>query len=202
MDSFINSVIEGVLQTTYLEWIAILCSLLYLFFAIKEMIICWLFAFISSAIYAYLCFTFKLHIESFLQLFYVGMAVYGFLSWNKQNEEVPIQKWKPASHIINIVIATLLSIILAIVFKTYTDQANPYLDAFTTCFSFAATFMVAKKVLENWIYWIIIDSFLVYLYFERGLKMSSVLMIIYVFMAIKGYLTWNKQYRQQNRVAL
>lgn len=197
MNSFINSIFEGIVQTSYLEWIAILCSLLYLYFAIKELIICWLFAFVSSAIYAYLCFTFQLHIETFLQLFYVGMAIYGYINWNKQKEDVPIQKWKPAYHLINIISATIMSIILAVLFKTYTDQASPYLDAFTTCFSLAATFMVAKKVLENWIYWIIVDSLLVVLYFDRGLKMSSVLMVIYVFMAIKGYLAWKKHYQQK-----
>jgi nicotinamide mononucleotide transporter len=80
------------------------------------------------------------------------------------------------------------------IFDQYSNQANPYLDAFTTIFSLMATFMVAKKVLENWIYWIIIDAFSVYLFASRGLYMTSVLFILYTLIAIFGYFSWKKQF--------
>ena len=77
-------------------------------------------------------------------------------------------------------------------FSVYTDQANPYVDASTTVFSLVATFMVTKKVLENWVYWIIIDAVSVYLYFSRDLHLTAVLFVIFTLLAITGYVSWNK----------
>ena len=187
----LDNLIEGILSTSALEWIAVCSSIIYVILAARKLIYCWLFAFISSALYVYICFSANLYLESVLQLFYVVMAVVGFLLWNKSDSSEVI-KWPVKYHVINLSLSTLTALLLGYLFSIYTDQANPYVDASTTVFSLVATFMVTKKVLENWIYWIIIDAVSVYLYFSRDLHLTAVLFVIFTLLAITGYVSWNK----------
>ena len=69
----------------------------------------------------------------------------------------------------------------------------PIIDSFTTCFSIIATFLVVKKILENWIYWIIIDLVSIYIYFSRDLHLTSLLFLVYTVIAIIGYFNWKKK---------
>lgn len=186
-----DNLIEGILSTSALEWIAVCSSIIYVILAARKLIYCWLFAFISSVLYVYICFSANLYLESVLQLFYVVMAVVGFLLWNKSESE-EIIKWPAKYHVINLSLSTLIALLMGYLFSVYTDQANPYVDASTTVFSLVATFMVTKKVLENWIYWIIIDAVSVYLYFSIDLHLTAVLFVIFTLLAITGYVSWNK----------
>lgn len=186
-----DNLIEGILSTSALEWIAVCSSIIYVILAARKLIYCWLFAFISSVLYVYICFSANLYLESVLQLFYVVMAVVGFLLWNKSESE-EIIKWPAKYHVINLSLSTLITLLMGYLFSVYTDQANPYVDASTTVFSLVATFMVTKKVLENWIYWIIIDAVSVYLYFSIDLHLTAVLFVIFTLLAITGYVSWNK----------
>ncbi|MCO5260619.1 MAG: nicotinamide riboside transporter PnuC [Crocinitomicaceae bacterium] len=197
MESFIIDFIQGVYQTTIWEWLAVLCNICYLILAIQQRMACWLFAFLGASIYVYVSYSVHLYLDAFLHFFYVVTAVVGFLNWNKQKDENKIIRWKINYHLINILLTIVLSITLGYLFQKHTPQKSPYLDAFTTCFSLVATFMVAKKVLENWMYWIAIDAVMVYLYFTRDLKLSSILMLIYTILAIKGYFSWRNHYKKQ-----
>ncbi len=186
-----DNLIEGILSTSAIEWIAVCSSIIYVILAARKLIYCWLFAFISSALFVYICFSANLYLESVLQLFYLVMAVVGFLLWNKSDSE-EIIKWPAKFHVINLSLSTLIALLMGYLFSVYTDQANPYVDASTTVFSLVATFMVTKKVLENWVYWIIIDAVSVYLYFSRDLHLTAVLFVIFTLLAITGYVSWNK----------
>jgi nicotinamide mononucleotide transporter len=198
MAEFWSNLLEEIRETSVLEWIAVATSLLYVYFAAKEKIWCWLFAFASSGLYVYLTIRVQLFLESGLQLFYVAMAIYGFMKWSRKPLVAqPIVKWSGNLHFLNISVSTLLTVVLGYVFASFTSQASPYLDAFTTVFSLAATFMVAHRVLENWIYWIVIDAALVFLYFGRGLKLTALLMCLYCIFAIFGFITWKKRYQIQ-----
>jgi nicotinamide mononucleotide transporter len=78
-------------------------------------------------------------------------------------------------------------------FSTYTSAKMPIVDSFTTIFSIIATYLVTKKVLENWLYWIVIDVVSIYLYFGRDLHLTSLLFIVYTVIAIFGYFSWIKK---------
>jgi len=78
----------------------------------------------------------------------------------------------------------------------YTPAAFPYLDTFTTVFAVFATYLVTQKVLENWLYWLVIDAISIYLYIEKGLIPTTVLFIIYVIIAVYGYFKWQSIYRK------
>lgn len=196
--SFIISVWEGIKATSLVEWIAVIAGITYVILAIKEYIICWLFAFIASALYVYLCYVGELYIESMLQLFYVAMAIVGWLNWKKTlADKTPIKKWRISQHGLNIAISGAVALLLGFLFDTYTAQANPYVDAFTTCYSLSATFMVTKKVLGNWVYWIVIDLVSIYLYAQRDYQLTAVQYGLFTILAIFGFIAWLKEYKAQ-----
>lgn len=200
MQEFLQGFYEKLLLTSPLELIAVLSAVVYVVLAARQIIWCWAFAALASAIFVYLCIFSKLYIESILQLFYFVMAIYGWLLWKqklKSKETFKIVRWTWKRHLFLGLISLTLMFVLALLFDFYTDTASPYLDAFTTSFSFAATFMVAKKVLENWLYWILIDGFSVVLYSSRDLNLTAVLYIFYTFIAIFGFISWYKSYQKQ-----
>ena len=210
--SFFESVYEGILLTSRWEWIAVLTGIIYVILAALRSNWCWFFAFASSSIYVYLCVEGKLYIESALQLFYVAMAVIGWFSWRKENLynqkllddsavnasiDGEIKTWSVKAHIVNLLISGGIAFLLGYSFEAYTNQANPYADAFTTVFSLAATLMVIRKVLENWIYWIVIDIVSIFLYHQRGYSLSAVLYFIFTILAIAGFIAWYKKCKTQ-----
>ena len=196
--SFITSVYEGIKVTSVVEWFAVISTILYVILVAKRLIICWFFAFVGSALFVYLCYIGELYIESILQLFYAVMAVVGWLSWKKSKlENNTIVKWKMNSHLLNIAISGVLAFILGYFFDNYTDQANPYVDAFTTCYSLSATYMVTKKILGNWIYWIIIDLVSIYLYAQRDYNLTAVQYGLFTILSVFGFIAWRKEYKTQ-----
>ena len=136
----------------FLEIFAVFSAILYLILAAKEDIKCWYAALFSSALYMYIMYTAGLIMESFLQIFYICMAIYGWYIWsNKINEEqeLKITSWKKRYHVYAIIIVTLLAIISGFLLEKYTQAALPFLDAFTTWGAIITTYMVAKKIIEN-----------------------------------------------------
>lgn len=196
--SFFTLLWEGIKATSIIEWLAVMSSLTYVVLAAKRIMICWWFAFIGSALFVYLCYVGHLYIESILQLFYVVMAVVGWFSWKlSKADDVQIKTWSFKNHVLNIVISGFVALILGFVFDNYTLQANPYVDAFTTCYSLSATFMVTRKIMGNWIYWIVIDLVSMYLYAQQDYYLTAVQYGIFTLLAIYGFMAWKKEYKRQ-----
>jgi len=194
----LKQILLAILETSLWEWLAVFSSLLYVILISYKHISAWAFAIISSALYIYVCFQGQLYLESLLNGFFLIMGVYGWFLWasEKTEESNKIIKWRKKAHFLNIGVSLLIVILIGFIFDTYTNQANPYTDSFTSIFSLVATFMVTKKVLENWIYWIIIDSVSVYLFASRELYMTSILFLLYTGIAFFGYFKWKKQFNQ------
>lgn len=198
MNDFFQGLKESILNTPLLEWLAVFTGILYVILAAKKSIWCWVFAFVSSSIFVYLCFDAKLYVETVLQVFYVAMAIVGYVMWNANKDEKKfIVTWPLGFHLANTAASLVFSFGLGYALDIYTDQASPYIDSFTTVFSLAATFMVTIRVLNNWLYWIVIDLVSIYLYFTRGLQLSSVLYLIFTVLAFFAWIEWRKQYKLQ-----
>lgn len=196
--SFFTLLWEGIKATPIIEWLAVLSSLTYVVLAAKRMLICWWFAFIGSSLFVYLCYVGHLYIESILQLFYVVMAVVGWFSWKlSKADDVEIKTWSFKNHVLNIVFSGFVALLLGFIFDHYTLQANPYVDAFTTCYSLSATFMVTRKIMGNWIYWIVIDLVSIYLYTQQDYYLTAVQYGIFTLLAIYGFMAWKKEYKRQ-----
>lgn len=198
MEEYWNQVLNGIKETSFLEWIGVITGVTYVLLAAKKIILCWLFALISTAIFVILCFQQKLFIESGLQVFYFAMAIYGWTNWRKdETKNLPIQTWPIQYHLINISLSAIVAYGLGYFMSVFTSQESPFLDAFTTIFSLAATFMVAQRVLGNWIYWIIIDVGLAYLYSTRGLELAGLQYFIFSIIAIFAWYSWFMFYKKQ-----
>ena len=167
-----------------LEILAVVCSFLYTFLYIKGLAICWLFAFIGAAIFVYLCYRKKLLAESALQLFYVAMAIYGFLN---MDAEWQMNSWPVSKHLFLLGLGSVGMIATAVILKKYTEAELPWEDSFTTVFSIVATWVMVNYVHENYLYWIVIDAVSVHLYWKRKLYFGSLLYVVYTAMVTAGY---------------
>ena len=175
------------------ETLAVIFSVLYVVLAAKQNIWCWAAAAISVILYIYICYTAQLYPETGLQIFYLLMALYGYFQWNKNNGELKITQWTIGKHLFLILMGAIFTFFMGFYFATYTSAKMPIVDSFTTVFSVIATYMVTKKVLSNWLYWIVIDAVSIYLYFSRDLHLTSLLFLAYTIIAIFGYFSWLKQ---------
>lgn len=182
------------------EAIAVLFGVAYLLLAMRENILCWYAAFISTAISIYVFWDVDLLMESALQVYYLIMAVYGWYRWKyggTGNDSLPISVWNMQTHLL--VITGLLGVAVASGYflSNNTQAAWPYLDSFTTWASVVTTYMVAQKILENWLYWLIIDSVSIFLYLDRGLYLYALLFMVYIVIVIFGLIAWTRHYQQR-----
>ena len=178
-----------------LESLAVVTAIMYLILAAKEDVRCWYAALISSILYFYIMLQAGLLMEGGLQIFYVFMAVYGWTQWkdtNNKTSSLKISSWNKTTHLIIISFVITLSLISGIFLEKFTNAALPFLDALTTWGAIASTYMVAKKVIENWFYWFVIDSISIYLFISRELFLTAFLFLIYLVIIIYGYRSWKK----------
>ncbi|KFZ38752.1 nicotinamide mononucleotide transporter [Shewanella mangrovi] len=182
------------------EGLAVLLALAYLLLAMKANAWCWGAALASTAIYTVLFWKVSLLMESVLNVYYMAMAVYGYWMWRRGGDDqqgLSVCTWPLYKHARVIALTTAISVAVGYLMANNTQAAFPYLDAATTCFAVLTTYLVAQKVLENWLYWVVIDFVSIYLYFSKGLMLTSLLSVLYVGMAIGGYLLWRSDWRAQ-----
>ncbi len=185
------------------EVVAVLLGVAYLLLAMRENRLCWYAAFGSTAIYLVLFWNVSLLMESLLQVYYLVMAVYGWWQWRHGGEsvgqnELAISRWHWQRHMLVIAAVIATAMLLGLLLSRHTNAALPYLDSFTTLGSVVTTYMVARKVLENWLYWLVIDSASIYLYIDRELYLTALLFAAYLVIVVFGYIQWLKHYRAQS----
>jgi nicotinamide mononucleotide transporter len=198
--STLSTVLEQAKAQSLPEVVAVVTAVLYLLFAIRQQIICWLFAAISTAIYIWLFLTAKLYMESVLNVFYLVMAGYGWAIWSSgkiNGHDRPVVVWPFSTHAVAIVAIVVVSAVNGYLLSAHTDAAFPYIDSLTTWSAIWATFLVARKVLENWWYWLVIDIASVLIYWSRDLQLTSILFGIYVIMIPIGLISWTKSMHRQ-----
>ncbi|MFZ6050857.1 nicotinamide riboside transporter PnuC [Halocola ammonii] len=167
-----------------LEILAVIFGLAYTYLYAIEVVWCWPFAILGSSIFVYLCYVRRIYAESFLQLFYVLMAFYGYFSTSGEFERT---YWTVGNHLLLIGTAAVINVGLGYFLKRQTDSALPFLDAFTTVFSIFATWVMVNYVHENWLYFIVIDAVSVWLYYKRKLYYGAILFVIYTVISILAY---------------
>ena len=190
-----------------LNWIeitAVFLAILYLVLAVKQNILCWICGIISSILYFFIMRSAGLYMEAYLQIFYVFMGFYGWSQWQKvpkNNVNFEVNTWSQSQHFIALSIILILSFLSGTLLRNFTDAALPFMDALVTWGAVAATYMVAKKLLENWIYWLVIDSISILLFISRDLWLTAFLFCIYIVIIIFGYRLWSKTLKENNAVS-
>lgn len=205
MIEVINTIAHQLLQNSLLELLAVVFAVAYLVLAVRENSLCWYAAGISTLIFLFIFWNVKLYMESGLQIYYLAMAFYGWYQWrDAQTETVSLRvsKWRAKQHIVALVLIAALTFVTGSLLNSGTDANMPYLDSFTTWASVVTTFMVARKILENWLYWLVIDSVSIYLYLDRELYFTSLLFAIYIVIIFFGWFAWNRSYRQREIKAI
>jgi len=184
-----------------LEGAAVAFAVAYLVLVIRQNQLCWPAALISVLLSLMLFYRARLYMESALQIFYVVMALYGWYQWRfggTGRHGVEISTWSFKWHAVGVGSILVLSIVSGYALtRIRTDAAFPYLDSFTSVAAIVATYMVAKKILENWIYWFIIDSVSVYLYSSRALYLYAALFVFYLVLIVIGFRQWLKDWQAQ-----
>lgn len=184
-----------------LETVAVILSIAYLLLAMRENSLCWYCAFVSTGIYIWIFGDVSLYMESALNAYYMVMAVYGWYQWQRggiSSQGIKLSTWGIKQHLAAIGLVLVLSAISGYLLSQNTDAHMPYIDSFTTWGSVVTTFMVARKVLENWLYWIVINSVSIFLYIDRDLYQTAGLFTLYIILSVIGFIVWRKAYFQQS----
>lgn len=176
------------------EIIGVVLAIGYLLLAVRQIIWCWLAWILSSLLYLYVMFNAGLYMEAALQIFYVAMGLYGWMQWRKGGTEdhLVVRRWGLGNHLFAVSVILILTLLSGEVLSNYTTAAMPFMDALTTWGAIVTTYMVAKKLIENWIYWFVIDSISIYLFVSRELYFTAVLFFVYLFIIIIGYRSWKQ----------
>jgi nicotinamide mononucleotide transporter len=181
-------------DTSWIELIAAALAVLYLLLAIGQRLSCWIAAFVSSVLYVWVLFGARLYMESALNGFYALMAVYGFWQWQhgKGGGALKVTRWPAALHLLALAAVAVASTITWFFLRRYTPAAWPLLDSMVAWSSVFTTFLVARKVYENWYWWLVIDSVSLCLYFTRHLYVTMLLYAVYVALIFVGMREWRR----------
>nr|WP_265734123.1 nicotinamide riboside transporter PnuC [Poseidonibacter lekithochrous] len=198
MESFLNNIIESLNYVSNWEAIAMALAIAYLILAIKQNIWCWPAAFFSTLIYSIIFFDVSLLMDSALNVYYLIMAIYGWYAWKYggrlQNNELEVSTYGLIKNIKIIALLSVISLVFGFIMSNYTSADFAYIDSFTTIFAVFSTYMLAQKILENWIYWIVIDFISIYIYIQKGLNLTAILFVIYTILAFVAYRRWKVEY--------
>ena len=179
------------------ELISAVLGIAYLLLAVRRSRWCWLAGGASCAILVYLAAQKHLPMQSLLNLYYVGVSVYGFWHWSRDAADAAdaVTMWPLRAHVAACAAIVVVSVVSAQWLARETQAASPYLDSLTTWASLYATWLVARVKLENWVYWVVIDIALVWLFGAQKLYFIALLNLINTVVAIFGFAAWLKSYR-------
>ena len=197
--SFFRLIIDQFSHTTWAEWLGVITGFTCIYLAAKENIYNWPVSIISVIAYAWVFFTAKMYGDMALQFYFLFTAFYGWYYWIKKKEtsDKQITLLSKPQWIMVVAAVAVLSIILGFFLDRFTDTDVPFADGFCTALSFVAQVLLTRKILQNWILWIIVDICYIPLYIYKQLNLSAIFYTFLVGLAIKGYLDWRKTYREQ-----
>jgi nicotinamide mononucleotide transporter len=192
------------LTENYIEVLGCITGLIYLFFSIRQIIWLWPLGIVTSFLYIFVFFDSKFYAGMALQGYYLLISIYGWYYWlkgekNSGGTKIPVKKSNLKEWTVFILITSILSIVIGYGLDQYTDSPLPYWDAFTTSGSIVATWMLARKYLENWLFWIIVDFVSMGTYIYKELYPTVFLFFVYTTMAGIGFINWKKDYKKSKK---
>jgi nicotinamide mononucleotide transporter len=189
--------------TTPLEALAAGLGLVYLVLVIFQRRAAWLAALASTALYLYVFYGARLYMQAVLQLYYIGIAVYGWYAWRRApgGAELPVTRAPLALQLAGLAAVLVASAATAAWLARETGSAEPALDSLTTWASVFATWLVARKKIDNWAWWLVTDALIVVLCWRGRLYASMILYGLYLGLVAMGWWRWWLDYKQQARGA-
>lgn len=188
----------------YIEVFGALTGIVYVILEIRQSIWLWPLGLITSLVYVWVFFSSKFYADMGLQVYYVLISIYGWYWWLKGAEKyntdtLPVRRVNRKLSVVLLLVFFLLFLVIYLILHNYTDSPVPGWDAFTTALSVVATWMLARKIIEHWILWVIADLVSLGLYLYKGLYPTVILFVIYTVMAVIGYREWDKAMKKEAR---
>lgn len=186
------------------EYFGVVTGLLYLLLEIKQHRAMWVVGFVTSLTYVFVFFSSKIYADMGLNIYYVVISLYGFRKWTQRVKPITPEETASNEAILfkHITLRLFIGIILTLLciwggiyylLYTLTDSPIPLGDAFTTATGIVATWMLARRIIEHWMFWVVVNSVSVWLFYQRGLYPTMFLYLCYAILAIAGYYNWKKK---------
>jgi nicotinamide mononucleotide transporter len=190
--------IAGIQNTSWLEFIAVIFGIASVVFSRMENILVYPTGLINTILYTYFCFYWwGLYAEGSLNFYYTIMSIYGWVLWTRRDKATSKKLQITNSSLREWAIAVIFFFgcwtILYFVLKKYTDSTVPLGDSFASASAYTGMWLMARKKLENWIWWILTNIASIPLYFYKGAVFTSVQYVVFLVLAILGYITWRKK---------
>lgn len=192
---------QGFAGASPLEWIATITGFLCVYLLIKRSIWSFAFGLIQVSIYAWIFYDIKLYSDMTLQVFYIGFQFYGWYIWRQAQDRsghVEVLQGQISEYLWWSLIAIGTALIIGYLMAQNTDASLPYADAFTTCTSLVAQWLLSHKKLYNWAFWIVVDIVSIGIYWQKQLYPTSLLYLCFLIMAIIGQWQWYRTLQIQN----
>lgn len=188
-----------------IETAGMLTGLIAVYLQVKQKVWLWPVYIINVSIYIYIYYNSRLYADMSLMVYYLVVSVYGWYNWLKgkrddQSEPLPVRKMQKKYYLLLVLIEIALFTLMVLILKHLTNSTTPYRDALVTSLSFIATWLLAKKYIENWIIWLIADVISIELYIYKKLYPTTVLFIVLSIMAVIGLISWKKSYSNQTQI--
>jgi len=199
IQDMLNLFVQNLLETSWLEFIAVVFGLLSVWFARMENILVYPTGIINVLIYVYLCFHAGLYADMGINAFYFVMSVYGWYRWthkDAQHHSLPISRLSARGWFVNICATILFYVALRSLLVHFTDSNVPDYDAFTTALFIVGMWLMAVKKVENWIFWIAGDALVIPLFAYKGLAFTVFQYLIFLVLAVSGLIEWNRRLKK------
>ena len=190
------------IAANYIEIIAALLGIAGVWLTTRQNIWCWPIGLANVMLSMIVFFTAKLYYDFVLQIFYFVLTFYGWFQWlsrGKNSKSLRVTNLKSVSLLLSAFIIIVSVAVFGKLATMYTDASLPYWDAFTTSGGIIATFWMARKKIENWIAWVVIDIVCTFIYIYKELYAFSALYFIFAILAVVGYLRWKKDLQTEQQ---
>lgn len=202
MQEIINTIAEYAQNIAILEFVGLVFGLLAVYFLIKENIWTWPTGIAYVLVSFVIFWDAKLYGDFGLHIVFLVLNVYGWYFWvfakKKDEEEVPVTRINSQLLLILSVLSILGVFVMGFVLESYTDASLPYWDSATTVLSFTGMWLTARKKLESWHFWFVVDVLATGIYIYKGIYFYAALYLVYIGMAVVGYLAWKKSLEAQS----
>ncbi len=182
-----------------LEVIAVIVTLIAVYWTTRQIIWCWPLGMVSVTLYAVVFYQARLYADMSLQGLYFALAIYGWWTWLHGGEDhgsLAVSRTPKGRLILLAVIATVTGALLGQTLYRLTDASLPFMDSTLTSFSIVAQWMQTRKLLEAWLVWLAVDVFYVGMFLYKGLYPTAALYAIFLYLALLGYASWRRSMKE------
>ena len=207
MNELLQSIYNGLIQTTPIEAVAVIMGIVSVWYSRKENILVYPTGLINTTLYIYLSFKGHLLGEASVNLYYTIMSLYGWYLWTRKTEDKTKfvlqithsnkKEWLQQLLFFGVIYA-IIYLLLTYAKTAFAPEAIPWADAFASATAYTGMWLMAKKKVESWIWWILTNIASIPLYFIKGYAFTSVQFIVLLILAIAGWISWNQKSKETN----